>query len=129
MIAGGGAPEIHASRLLTDYAHTLKGKEAYCFQAFAEALEVIPTTLAENAGLNPISIVTELRNKHALGDRNAGINVKKGIISNILEENVVQPLLVSTSALELATETVALILRIDDIQVRILLLGSPSLLT
>lgn len=129
MIAGGGAPEIHVSRLLTDYAHTLKGKEAYCFQAFAEALEVIPTTLAENAGLNPISIVTELRNKHALGDRNAGINVKKGIISNILEENVVQPLLVSTSALELATETVALILRIDDIQVRILPLGSPPLLT
>lgn len=129
LIAGGGAPEIHVSRLLTDYSHTLKGKEAYCFQAFAEALEVMPTTLAENAGLNPIAIVTELRNKHALGDRNAGINVKKGIISNILEENVVQPLLVSTSALELATETVALILRIDDIQVRILLLGSPPLLT
>lgn len=129
LIAGGGAPEIHVSRLLTDYAHTLKGKEAYCFQAFAEALEIIPTTLAENAGLNPISIVTELRNKHALGDRNAGINVKKGIISNILEENVVQPLLVSTSALELATETVALILKIDDIQVRILLLGNLLLLT
>jgi len=129
-------------------------------------LEVIPTTLAENAGLNPISIVTELRNKHAMGERNAGINVKKvgpllsylicvllpspssshfylsfshthyllslssrawpcavteadkqGIISNILDEKVVQPLLVSTSALELATETVALILKIDDIQV------------
>ncbi|GFZ51901.1 T-complex protein 1 subunit delta [Saitozyma sp. JCM 24511] len=116
LIAGGGAPEIHVSRLLTQHAQTLKGKEAYCFQAFAEALEIIPTTLAENAGLNPIAIVTELRNKHALGERNAGINVKKGIISNILEENVVQPLLVSTSALELATETVALILRIDDIQ-------------
>ncbi|WVN86256.1 T-complex protein 1 subunit delta [Cryptococcus depauperatus CBS 7841] len=116
LIAGGGAPEIHVSRLLTEYASTLKGKEAYCSQAFAEALEVIPTTLAENAGLNPIAIVTELRNKHALGDKNAGINVKKGIISNILEENVVQPLLVSTSAMELATETVGLILRIDDIQ-------------
>lgn len=77
LIAGGGAPEIHVSRLLTQYAQTLKGKEAYCFQAFAESLEVIPTTLAENAGLNPISIVTELRNKHALGERNAGINVKK----------------------------------------------------
>ncbi|KAL7422525.1 T-complex protein 1 subunit delta [Cryptotrichosporon argae] len=116
LIAGGGAPEIHVSRLLTQHAQTLKGKEAYCYAAFSEALEVIPTTLAENAGLNPISIVTELRNKHALGERNAGINVKKGIISNILEENVVQPLLVSTSALELASETVALILRIDDIQ-------------
>ncbi|WVQ79702.1 T-complex protein 1 subunit delta [Cryptococcus sp. DSM 104549] len=116
LIAGGGAPEIHISRLLTEYAQTLKGKEAYCYQAFAEALEIVPTTLAENAGLNPIAIVTELRNKHAMGERNAGINVKKGIISNILEENVVQPLLVSTSALELAAETVALILRIDDIQ-------------
>jgi chaperonin GroEL (HSP60 family) len=77
LIAGGGAPEIHVSRLLTQYAQTLKGKEAYCFQSFAEALEIIPTTLAENAGLNPIAIVTELRNKHALGERNAGINVKK----------------------------------------------------
>ncbi|KAJ9102532.1 T-complex protein 1 subunit delta [Naganishia friedmannii] len=118
LIAGGGAPEIYVSRKLTQYGQTLKGKEAYCFQAFAEALEIIPTTLAENAGLNPIAIVTELRNRHAMGDTKAGINVRKGLISNILEENVLQPLLVSTSAIELATETVALILRIDDIQVR-----------
>ena len=76
MIAGGGAPEIHVARALAQYAHTLKGMEAYCFQAYADALEVIPTTLAENAGLNPISIVTELRNRHALGERNAGINVR-----------------------------------------------------
>lgn len=60
-----------------DYSRTLKGMEQYCFQAFAEALEIIPTTLAENAGLNPISIVTELRNKHALGETTAGINVRK----------------------------------------------------
>ncbi len=132
LIVGGGAPEIHVSRLLSQYAHTLKGMEAYCFQAYADALEVIPTTLAENAGLNPIAIVTELRNRHALGDREAGINVRKvhlsqllrhavvlnvfvqGLISNILEEDVVQPLLVSTSAVELATETVCLLLKIDD---------------
>ena len=131
LIAGGGAPEIHVSRLLSQYAHTLKGMEAYCFQAYADALEIIPTTLAENAGLNPIAIVTELRNRHALGERNAGINVRKvhsvipylcpmlttifqGLISNILEEDVVQPLLVSTSAIELSTETVCLLLKIDD---------------
>lgn len=77
LIAGGGAPEIHVSRLLSQYAQTLKGMEAYCFQAYADALEVIPTTLAENAGLNPIAIVTELRNRHAKGERNAGINVRK----------------------------------------------------
>lgn len=114
LIAGGGAPEVHVSRLLSQHSQTLKGMEAYCFQAYAEALEVIPTTLAENAGLNPISIVTELRNRHALGERTAGINVRKGQITNILEENVLQPLLVNTSAIELATETVSLLLRIDD---------------
>lgn len=114
LIAGGGAPEIYVSRLLSQDAHTLTGMEAYCFQAYADALEIIPTTLAENAGLNPIAIVTELRNRHAKGERNAGINVRKGLISNILEEDVVQPLLVSTSAIELATETVALLLKVDD---------------
>jgi T-complex protein 1 subunit delta len=63
--------------MLSQYAQALTGMEAYCFQAYADALEVIPTTLAENAGLNPIAIVTELRNRHALGERNAGINVRK----------------------------------------------------
>lgn len=115
LIAGGGAPEIEISQKLMEYAKTLQGMEQYCFQAFAEALEVIPTTLAENAGLNPIAIVTELRNKHARGDKTAGINVKKGTISNILEENVIQPLLVTTSALELASETVKMIMKIDDL--------------
>ncbi|ORY03380.1 putative t-complex protein 1 delta subunit (tcp-1-delta) [Basidiobolus meristosporus CBS 931.73] len=115
LVAGGGAPEIEVSQSLMEYAKTLKGMEAHCFQAFAEALEVIPTTLAENAGLNPIGIVTELRNKHAQGEKTAGINVRKGTITNILEENVIQPLLVSTSAIELAAETVKMILKIDDI--------------
>jgi T-complex protein 1 subunit delta len=115
LIAGGGAPEIEVSQKLMKYGKTLTGMEAYCFQSFAEALEVIPSTLAENAGLNPIKIVTELRNRHANGEVTAGINVRKGTISNILEENVIQPLLVSTSAIELATETVRMIMKIDDI--------------
>ncbi|KAF8746145.1 hypothetical protein AX14_000190 [Amanita brunnescens Koide BX004] len=114
LICGGGAPEIHTSRQLSQYAQSLKGMEAYCFQAYADALEIIPNTLAENAGLNAISIVTELRNRHARGERNAGINVRTGLISNIQEEEVVQPLLVSTSAIELSTETVCLLLKIDD---------------
>merc|ERR1712179_883936 len=115
LIAGGGAPETELFLKLSDYANTLVGADAYCFKAFAEALEVIPYTLAENAGLNPISTVTELRNKHALGETNAGINVRKGTITNILDENVVQPLLVSTSAITLASETVVSILKIDDV--------------
>ena len=115
LIAGGGAPEIEVSRELMMHANTLTGPDAYCFKAFAEAMEIIPYTLSENAGLNPIGTVTELRNRHALGEKTAGINVRKGCISNILEENVVQPLLVSTSAITLATETVRSILKIDDI--------------
>merc|ERR1712019_118687 len=96
-------------------ANSLAGADAYCFKQFADAMEVIPYTLAENAGLNPIATVTELRNKHAQGEVNSGINVKKGTISNILEQNVLQPLLVSTSAISLASETVVSIMKIDDI--------------
>ena len=60
-----------------EYSHTLSGMEAYCVRGFAEALEVIPYTLAENAGLNPIGVVTELRKRHANGEKTAGINVRK----------------------------------------------------
>ncbi|CAG8529435.1 124_t:CDS:10 [Diversispora eburnea] len=103
------------SQRLSEHAKSLKGMEAYCFEAFANALEVIPVTLAENAGLNPINIVTDLRNRHARGEKTAGINVRKGTITNILEENVIQPLLVSSSAIELAAETVKMLLKIDDL--------------
>jgi T-complex protein 1 subunit delta len=84
-------------------------------RAFAEALEVIPYTLAENAGLNPIAIVTELRNRHANGGVRDGINVRKGTVTDMVAENVVQPLLVTTSAVTLAIECVRMILKIDDI--------------
>eukprot|EP00960_Hanusia_phi_P043058 755848-Hanusia_phi.AAC.4 len=113
MIPGGSAPEMEVSQRLMEYSKTLGGAESYCVRAYAEALEIIPATLAENAGLNPINIVTTLRLMHANGDKNAGINVRKGTISNMMEENVVQPLLVSASALELATEAVRMILKID----------------
>merc|ERR1712018_195728 len=115
LIAGGGAPETEVSRELMLHANSLAGADTYCFKQFADAMEVIPYTLAENAGLNPISTVTELRNRHAQGEKNSGINVRKGAITNILEENVVQPLLVSTSAITLASETVVSIMKIDDI--------------
>ncbi|XP_018407279.1 PREDICTED: T-complex protein 1 subunit delta [Cyphomyrmex costatus] len=115
LIAGGGAPEIELALKLGEYGVTLGGINAYCIKAFANALEVIPSTLAENAGLNPIATVTELRNRHATGEITAGINVRKGAITNILEENVIQPLLVSTSSITLASETVRSILKIDDI--------------
>jgi T-complex protein 1 subunit delta len=94
----------------------LTGTEAICWKAFADAMEVIPTTLAENAGLNSIKVVTDLRHRHEYGEKNAGVSIKSGgVKSNIAEENVLQPLLVSTSAVELAAETVKMILRIDDV--------------
>jgi len=115
VIAGGGAPEIELSVRLNHLAQGLPGVEGYCYRAFAQALEVIPLTLAENAGMSAINAVTELRKLHADGNKSAGLNVKKGAIANILDENVVQPLLVTLSVINLATETVASILKIDDV--------------
>jgi len=112
LLAGGGAPEIEIAHQLSTAARSLTGTEAICWKAFADAMEVIPTTLAENAGLNSIKVVTELRHHHALGEKNAGVSIRAGgVKNNITEENVLQPLLVSTSAIELAAETVKMILR------------------
>lgn len=115
LIAGGGAAESEAAYRLKEYSLGLSGKDAYCFAAFADALEVIPYTLAENAGMKPIEVVTELRAKHAENVMGAGINVKKGKVTDMYEMNVVQPLLVSTSALKLATETTSMIMKVDDL--------------
>jgi T-complex protein 1 subunit delta len=116
LIAGGGAPEIEIAAQLSKQARSLAGTEAICWKAFADAMEVIPTTLAENAGLNSIKVVTDLRHRHEMGEKNAGVSIKSGgVNTNISKENVLQPLLVSTSAIELAAETVKMILRIDDI--------------
>merc|ERR1719157_454450 len=115
LIAGGGAPEMEVSWKLAAWARTLGGINAVCIEHFAEALELVPYTLAENAGMIPVEIVTKLRAAHVNGEKFAGINVKKGCITNIFEEHVVQPLLVSTSSIKMATETVRMILKIDDI--------------
>merc|ERR1719261_1696433 len=115
VISGGGSAEAEIGRYLGEYADKLQGMKAYVFKAFAQALEAIPLTLAENAGMNPIEIVTELRKQHKDGKVGAAINVRKGCISDMVEESVLQPLLVSTSAISLSTECVRMILKIDDI--------------
>jgi len=91
---------------------TTAGLDSHCFRAYADALEVIPYTLAENAGLRPIEIVTELRKTHAEGRVGAGIDVKDGCISDMYAKGVIQPLLVTTSAIKLALETVCMILKV-----------------
>jgi len=119
LIAGGGAPEIEVSIRLGKLADTLTGLVGYCMKAYARSLEAIPYTLAENAGLNPIEVVTELRRIHAEAkDKHSayyGINVKLGKVTDMLEEKVIQPLLVTTSAINLATECVRMLLKIDDV--------------
>ncbi|KAK0511050.1 hypothetical protein JMJ35_006602 [Cladonia borealis] len=116
LIAGGGAPEIAIANALSTKSRELSGTEAICWKAFADAMEVIPTTLAENAGLNSIRVVTDLRHRHDMGEMNAGVSIRSGgVKGNMQDEKVLQPLLVSTSAVELAAETVKMILRIDDI--------------
>lgn len=115
LICGGGAPEVEVAVQLSKFASTVPGSASLAIDAFAEALLAIPTILAENAGLPPVNVVTELRNWHARGSPDYGINVRKGMVSDMKEENVLQPLLVSTSAIELAAETVSMILKIDDI--------------
>ncbi|KAK3704423.1 T-complex protein 1 subunit delta [Vermiconidia calcicola] len=123
LLPGGGAPEMAVSTQLAQMSTTANYPDSICFKAFADALEVVPVTLAENAGLNSIKVVTELRARQAKGETNVGVSIKRGGVgvmggeekSSGSGEGVMQPLLVSTSAIELASETVKMILRIDDI--------------
>jgi T-complex protein 1 subunit delta len=123
LLPGGGAPEMAVSTRLAQDAISSPYPDSICFKEFADALEIIPVTLAENAGLNSIKVVTELRARHAQGETNVGVSIKRGGVgvmgaeekTGTSGEGVMQPLLVSTSAFELASETVKMILRIDDI--------------
>ena len=123
LLPGGGAPEMAVSTQLAQMSMSANYPDSICFKAFADALEIIPVTLAENAGLNSIKVVTELRARQAKGETNVGVSIKRGGVgvmggedkSATGGEGVMQPLLVSTSAIELASETVKMILRIDDI--------------
>lgn len=115
LLPGGGAPEMEVAVTLRNLAQTKQGAEQYCWKQFADALELIPYTLAENAGLSPIETVTDLRNEHHKGNKDFGVNVRKGVVTNIREENVVQPFLVTSFAIKQAAECVRSILKIDDI--------------
>jgi thermosome len=113
IVAGGGAPEAYVSRKLHKFSESLVGREQLAVQAFANALEVIPRTLAENAGLDPIDIIVALRSEHESGNTKAGIDVFQGKVRNM--DNVIEPLRVKTHAITAASENAQMILRIDDI--------------
>ncbi len=115
IVGGAGAPEIELSHHLMKYASSLSGREQLSVKAFAESMEVIPKTLAENAGIDPIDIIVELKAEHEKGNVWAGVDVFSGRMMNSLKEGVVEPLKIKTQAISSASEVAILILRIDDV--------------
>jgi len=115
LVAGAGSPEIELALRLKEHASKLKGREQLAVAKFAEALEVIPKTLAENAGLDPIDMLVELRSRHEKGNKDAGLNVFEGKVEDMWKNGVIEPLRVKTQAINSATETAIMILRIDDV--------------
>jgi len=116
VVAGGGAPQVDiAMHLRNTTAPMVGGRESLAIEAFAEALEIVPRTLAENAGLSPIDMLMELRKSHAGDSARFGLNVYSGSVVDMAEEGVIEPLRVVRQAMESATETAVMVLRIDDI--------------
>ena len=116
IVAGGGAVEVEIAKELRGYATKVGGREQLAIEAFADAIEVIPRTLAENAGLEPIDILVELRAVHEKKDGEyMGVNVFTGKIENMQENGVIEPLVVKEQAVKSAAESASMILRIDDV--------------
>ncbi len=115
-VPGGGAPEIELALRLRDYGQTVGGREQLAIEAFAEALEVIPWTLAENAGMDAIDVVIELKNAHNKKNGKAfGVNVLENRVSDMMVAKVIEPIRVKIQAIQSATEVASMILRIDDV--------------
>jgi thermosome len=114
-VPGGGAVEVELAKAVREEASKYPGKEQLAMLAFAEALEIIPKTLAENAGLDPIDIMTALRNKHAENGISYGINLMIGKVDDMFQVGVIEPLKVKVQALKSSFEAAAMILRIDDV--------------
>lgn len=115
VVAGGGAPETELSLRLREYGATVGGRAQLAIEAFASALEIIPRTLAENAGLDPIDMLVEIRAAHEKGKKTHGLNVFEGKAVDMKAAGVVEPLRVKTQAISSAAEAAIMILRIDDV--------------
>ncbi|MCK5321189.1 TCP-1/cpn60 chaperonin family protein [Candidatus Pacearchaeota archaeon] len=115
IVAGGGAVEMELAKRLKEFASTLKGREGLAVKEFASALEFIPTTLAENAGMDPIDVLTELQVSHDAKMKNAGLNLFSGKVEDTMIEGIIEPLKVKTQAIASASEVSIMILRIDDV--------------
>jgi len=115
IVAGGGAPEAYAAAKVREWASTLSGREQLAAEKFAEALEVIPLSLAENAGMDLIDTLTELRSKQSRGSYTIGVDARNGKVADMSKLNIVEPLVVKEQIINSATEAASMILRIDDV--------------
>ncbi len=116
VVAGGGAPYLYLSKQLRDYASTVSGREQMAVEAFAQALEVIPASLAENSGLDPLDTLISLRQLHSdAAGHSSGVDVENGGGVNMLKQGVIEPVDVVSQALDSATTIAAQLLRIDNI--------------
>jgi len=115
VVPGGGAIEIELARRLREFSQGLYGREQLAVEEFASALEFIPITLAENAGMDPIDVLTELKSRHDSGERNAGLNLFNNKVENVLEARIIEPLKIKSQAINSATDVAIMILRIDDV--------------
>lgn len=115
VVPGGGAIEMEISKRLREFGQSLSGRERLAVDEFASALEFIPVTLAENAGLDPIDILTELKARHDSGERNYGLNLFENKIGDVLQARIIEPYNIKSQAIDSATEVANMILRIDDV--------------
>ncbi len=115
IVPGGGAIEMELSKRLREFSQGLSGREQLAVEEFASALEFIPITLAENAGLDPIDILTELKSRHDAGEINAGLNLFTNKIENAIDAKIIEPFKIKSQAINSATDVATMILRIDDV--------------
>ena len=115
IVAGGGSPEAYLSGQLKELADTFDGREQLAIRQYAEALESIPLTIAENAGMDPIDTIIALRAKQSGGKKSIGINAREGKIGNMYALDIVEPRVVKEQIIKSATETACMVLRIDDV--------------
>jgi thermosome len=115
IVAGGSAPEMEMASVIKKFAQTVQGREQLAITIFAESLEAIATTLAENAGLDPVDILSELRTRHQKGETWAGIDVLAGKVEDMTKINVYEPLAVKKQIIKSANEAASMILKIDDV--------------
>ncbi|HEY7078508.1 MAG TPA: thermosome subunit beta [Nitrososphaeraceae archaeon] len=115
IVAGGGSPEAYAASKIRDWVSTLSGREQLAAEKYAESLEIIPLTLAQNAGMDPIDAMTDLRAKQSKGSKWTGIDVRSAKIADISKLEILEPLSVKEQIIKSATEAASMILRIDDV--------------